>query len=195
MLTGILIVLVALALLLLIPVTLAFRIDWPERRNQDIRVIWAFGLVNVRVSESDANDDDDERAPEAEDEDDDEDAKGSSKPLAAIRYKPFRQRMYRLVRELWRAIGKDDVFLRIRVGLDNPADTGQLWAWLGPLSAFVSHARDAEVSLQPEFRFEQLDVDAGGRIRIVPLQILGLALGLALSREFWRGLRLARARA
>ena len=196
MLTGILIVLVALVALLAIPVTLAFRVDWPERRNNDVRVVWAFGLVNVRVSESDdddAEDEDDELDDASEEEDEVEDDKRrSGKPLAAIRYKPFRQRVFRFVRELWRAVRKEDVFLNMRLGLGDPAETGQLWAWLGPLSAFLMYAGDARVNLAPDFRFQRFDVDTGGRIRVIPLQVIGLAIGLAVSPAFWRGLRLAR---
>ena len=195
MLTGILLVLVALVALLAIPVTLAFRVDWPERRNNDVRVVWAFGLVNVRVSESDDDDEDDEYDDELGEEDDDEeddDERSKGKPLAAIRYKPFRQRVFRFIRELWRVVRKEDVFLNMRLGLGDPADTGQLWAWLGPLSAFLMYAGDARVNLTPDFRYQRFDVDTGGRIRVIPLQVIGLAIGLAVSPAFWRGLRLAR---
>lgn len=190
MLSGILIVLVALALLLLIPVTLAFRIHWPERRNNDVRVIWAFGLVDVRVSDSDDSDEAEDDAGEG----DVEAHKGSSprKPMAAIRYKPFRQRVVRFIRELWRAARKEDVFLDVRLGLGDPADTGQLWAWMGPLSALLVYTSDAHVSLQPDFHAQRCDIDTGGRMTVVPLQIIGLALGLLVSPDFWRGLRRAK---
>ncbi len=193
MLAGTLIFLVALIALLAIPVTLVFRVDWPERRNNDVRVVWAFGLVNVRVTESDDEEDDEPEYEEDEEADQDEDdARGKSKPLAAIRYKPFRQRVFRFIRETWRAVRKEDVFLNMRLGLGDPAETGQLWAWLGPISAFLMYAGDARVNLAPDFRFQRFDVDTGGRIRIVPIRIIGLALGLAVSPAFWRGLRLAR---
>lgn len=189
MLTGILIVLVALVALLAIPVTLEFRVDWPARRQNDVRVLWAFGLVNVRVSESGEEDRDDTGKARP--------ARGRRRPgnaLAALRDTRFRERVFRFVRELWRAVRKEDVFLDIRLGLGDPADTGQLWAWLGPLAAFLMYAGDARVRLVPDFRFQRFDVDSGGRIRVIPLQIAGLALGLALSPAFWRGLRRARKR-
>lgn len=195
MLAGILIFLVALVALLAMPLTLLFRVDWPERRNNDVRVVWAFGLVNVRVSESEDDEDDDDSEPEPDEDDDqadDDDARSHRKPLAAIRYRPFRRRVFRFVRELWRAARKEDVFLNVRLGLGDPAETGQLWAWLGPLSAFLMYAGDARVNLVPDFRFQRFDVDTGGRIRVIPLQIIGLALGLAVSPAFWRGLRMAK---
>lgn len=190
MLTRILIVLVALVLLLLVPVTLAFRIDWPERRNNDIRVLWAFGLVDVRVGDTDGGDEaeDDAGVGEVEANKD----TSSRKPMAAIRYKPFRQRVFRFIRELWRAVRKEDVFLDVHLGLGDPADTGQLWAWVGPLSAFLVYSSDARASLQPDFHAQRFEVDSGGRITVVPLQIVGLALGLLVSRDFWRGLRRAK---
>jgi hypothetical protein len=194
MLTGILIVLVALVALLAIPATLAFRVDWPQRRSNDVRVVWAFGLVNVRVSESDRDEDGDtiEKKGKARR---DRSKAGSGRPLAALRYKPFRQRVFRFVRQLWSAVHKEDVFLDVYLGLGDPADTGQLWAWLGPLAAYLMYVGDARVNLVPDFHAQRFEIDTGGRIRVVPLRIIGLVTGLLVSPAFWGGMRRARGKA
>jgi hypothetical protein len=63
-------------------------------------------------------------------------------------------------------------YIRLRLGLDDPADTGRLWAFLGPLAVFVSNLSNATVQLQPDFQTEIVYLDSRGRIRIVPLQVI-----------------------
>ena len=67
----------------------------------------------------------------------------------------------------------------MRIGLGDPADTGLLWAFLGPLSALP--LRNAELRLEPEFVDPVLELEADGRLLLVPLRFLILAVAFALS--------------
>lgn len=186
MLTGTLVVLALLIALLLIPVTLEFRLDWPERRNREFRIIWAFGLIRAPATGR--------RAPEPPD---DVPVTRASKRSAggltrAFRYRPFRRRVYRFLGQAWQSVRKQDVFVEARLGLDDPADTGRLWALAGPVAGLLATIRGIRLRLTPDFQSEVVDIDAGGRMTIIPLQLLGLLLALAVSPDLWRGLRLAR---
>lgn len=77
----------------------------------------------------------------------------------------------RSVSDRWRALGKKDLSLRIRIGLGDPADTGRLWDFLGLVSALLAGVRSLSVLLQPEFADEILAVSGGGRLRVIPLQV------------------------
>lgn len=114
------------------------------------------------------------------------------RPFAALRQKPFRQRMLRFVRETWRAFRKHDVCLRIRIGLGDPAETGQLWALFGPLSGLLANIESASVELEPEFNDAVFELDSSGKISVIPLQLVYLALGLLCSPSFWRGMKYMR---
>ena len=100
--------------------------------------------------------------------------------------------MLRFVSDLWRAIRKKNVRLRVRMGLGDPADTGQLWAVLGPLSGMFSCSRDIRIAIEPDFLDATLDVDSSGTVRMIPLQLAIIALGLFLSPAVWRGIMLMR---
>jgi hypothetical protein len=79
----------------------------------------------------------------------------------------------------------------VRLGLGDPADTGRLWAVVGPLCA-VAQLRNAELRIEPEFVDPVLEFHADGRVRLVPLRFLGLAVAFALSPptiRAWRTLR------
>lgn len=175
--------------LLAVPLTLTFRIAWPDAQENTLRVGWAFGLIDARVPLTGA---------EAEDLQEDDRALDSRRKrrdgnvVAAIRDKPFRQRVTRFVRDSWRAIHKRDIAIRMRVGLGDPADTGQLWAVLGPVSGFLATLRNAAITLEPEFDDAVLEVDGRGQVRVVPLKLIALSLALVASPAFWRGARLMR---
>lgn len=193
--TLLVVVTIAVALLA-IPVTLTFRVAWPETGGNELRLTWAFGLVNLRLPTPVS------RTPADTTEADARPTKRATRrrrrgpkpnPFAALRQRPFRQRVLRLVRDLWRAIDRQNLRLDLRIGTGDPAETGQLWAVLGPVSGMLQNLEDARIRVTPEFVDAALDVDGSGQLRVIPLQILAIAAGLMLSPPIWRGLRAMRA--
>jgi len=88
----------------------------------------------------------------------------------------LRARAVRFARSVLRALRPRDVRIRARIGLDDPADTGRLWAVLGPLGAQLRN-----VELEPDFREAALRFRAVARVRLVPLRLLALTVAFALS--------------
>ncbi len=190
MLSATLIALLVLLGLLAIPVTLTYRLSWQRQLRGKASLQWLFGLVRVRLAPpgagrpaADAKPGDDSTAAKPKR------ARKKFNPLAALREKDFRRRIIRFVRELWRALRKRDLYLRIRVGLGDPADTGQLWALCGPLSGVLANVEGASIELEPEFVDAVFELDSSGRLSVIPLQLLYLAFGLLCSPTFWRGMR------
>jgi len=190
MLTIMLAVLLVLLGVMTIPLGLDFQMNWRGRLQGDIHLIWLFGLVHLRLptesvpASSKSGPTGVKPRPQRKTK-----TKQKTNPLAVWRLRPFRRRIIRFVRDLWRAIHKRDLRLQLRIGLDDPADTGQLWALMGPLSAIAANSQAAEVSIEPDFMQSTLEFRSSGRIRLIPLQLLGLTLGLLLSPSFWRGMR------
>ncbi|HEU0204983.1 MAG TPA: DUF2953 domain-containing protein [Burkholderiaceae bacterium] len=176
--------LLALVLLLAVPVDLAFRFQRVDTFNGQMTIRWLFGLVRfcIRVPRR-------ERAPRSESAT--EPAKtrqksaqsgpGSRRVLAMLRQAPFRRRVYRLIKDLVAAAHVQRLAVRMRLGLGDPADTGFLWALVGPLSAVARNLRNADVQIEPEFMHPALELDAQGRLLLIPLQALALAIGFLLS--------------
>lgn len=193
MLTGLLVFLFGVMALLAIPVTILFRLSWPEVRNNDVRLHWGFGLVRVRLpTEASAPGPSDPGSRRSEKKRPARSSRGKYNAWGAIRQAPFRRRVLRFAGDVWAAIHKRDVVLRMRVGLDDPADTGRLWAAIGPVSGALASVNSVAIEVEPEFRDETLELAGRGRIRIVPLQLLYLAGGLCLSPSIWHGVRALR---
>jgi hypothetical protein len=109
--------------------------------------------------------------------------------LAVLRQAPLRRRVLRLGRSLLAATHLRQVRLRLRLGLGDPADTGRLWALMGPVSAWAQGLRQAQVQIEPEFMDAVLEFQVQGQARLVPLQLLLLTGAFALSPEAWRAWR------
>lgn len=181
--TGAAIILLLILALLSIPITLQFIFAWPETSSNSIRLRWAFGLVRMRFRHDGARDRPGEQSESAE------------SPLPKRDFVPVfgerrvRRRTIRFFSDLWGAIHKENVCLRARIGLDDPAETGQLWAVLGPLAGALSMIRSASIVLEPDFLNSVLDVDARGRIRFIPIRLIGLVLAMPFSPAFWIAIR------
>lgn len=193
MLTGTAILLVLIVALLAIPVTVTYQLAWHQTFSADVRLAWAFGLVHADLSPGGATDanGEDEAAREKSD------RKGKPKSrtgnvMAVIRDREVRGRITRFVLDLWRAIRKQNVRLHVRLGLGDPADTGQLWGLLGPVSGAVARLRDVRIAIEPDFLDSTLDVTSSGTVRMIPLRILTIVFGLVLSPSIWRGWKLMR---
>jgi hypothetical protein len=181
-------------LLLAVPVDVEFRLEGIEPFTGQVAVRWLFGLVRYRIPVARVGEPAPmpEAKPKAELERARPEARGRHRDvLAALRQAAFRRRVYRLLEDLVRAVRLRRLRLLMRLGLGDPADTGRLWAAVGPLNALAT-LRNAELRIEPEFADPVFEFQADGRVLLVPLRFLILAVAFALSPptiRAWRTLR------
>lgn len=171
--------------LTLVPITLDLEVGAAGPRG---RLRWAFGLVAfdpfARTSRR-------EGAPAARGAD-----RTRSRPrrplhvLHALAQQGLAGTVARFVRRLARATHARGVELRAVVDLGDPADTGMLWAILGPVAAFLRRGRWGSVELEPGFAGLGSWLRGRAHFTIVPAQVIVIVLGLVLS---WPTLRAGRA--
>ena len=189
-----------LVLALAVPIDVAFRFEGIEAFRGQIKIRWLFGLVRFRFTLPGAAQ---PKPPKPEPEP--RAAEVPKKPkargrranvLAALRQAAFRRRAYRFIKDLVRAAHAHRLYLRLRLGLGDPADTGRLWAFVGPLSALAQNFPNAEVRIEPEFMDPVCEFEAHGRFVLIPLQFIALAIAFALSPpsiRAWRTLKASHA--
>jgi hypothetical protein len=78
--------------------------------------------------------------------------------------------------------------MHIELGLEDPAETGQAWALLGPLSGWLMYRFGGSVRLEPNFTAPTFAVEGKMHFTLIPLQTLGIALGFASSPSILRNL-------
>jgi hypothetical protein len=183
------IILVLIIAVLAVPIVVIFRVRHDQGLQSDISIQWLFGAVQIPASSKPGE-------------------KPSKKPYKAKqprKKKPkpanfqsvknlfwnaqFRGRVFTFVKDIFESIHIAHFYLRIRLGLDDPADTGRLWAYFGPLAVYLSNLSNSAIHLEPNFLTESVLLDSSGRVRIIPLQVIFTVLVFLLSpvtiRALW----------
>ncbi len=188
------ILLAVLLVLLAVPITVAFKIDRIKEIKGQVDFHWFFGLVRFRVGIPGAAKPEPQRKQKKPTKKTSERKPGcnASGVYALLKQPAFRRRAIRFIKNVLRATHARDIYLRLRIGLGDPADTGRLWALLGPVASIATNIRSAEVRIEPEFMDPVLEVESHGKFRLIPLQFIALATTFVMSPttlRAWRTLR------
>jgi hypothetical protein len=164
---------------LAIPVDLNFSLSRTDSLEGNATLGWLFGLVQIPLNSGDENTK--PAAPAAPKKPRSKRGRSRLHVGAKLRSQGFISRVFHLLRRLKACIHIRQLRLQLLLGLDDPADTGQLWGMLGPLAMAVPVPAGANVSIQPKFNGAAFQVDGEGAIRILPIEILGTLLIFVLS--------------
>jgi len=190
MLTVLAVLLLSMVVLLALPVAADFKVSWPETSQNGVRLRWAFGLVDFRLSTPRSKSRSKQaKKPSKKRRHSKRSTQKRQQAVSVVRQREVRQRMTRFAADVWRAVRKEDVRLWVCLGLGDPADTGQLWAVVGPVAGLLSNVEGASITIEPDFTNANLELDGSGSIQVIPLQLTYLVLALLLSPTAWRAMR------
>lgn len=79
--------------------------------------------------------------------------------------------------------------LRAEIGLDDPADTGQLVGLLSSVLSPLTNRAHTDLTFQPVFDGQALALRGEARIRLIPLRVLWVIVTFAVRPSTWRVLR------
>jgi hypothetical protein len=185
-----------LVILVAIPIDISFEIDRVEQMEGQLTVRWLFGLVRFTTPITATGKTEAASAPEYPETETPRKPHQAGRPLnvlGVLKQVTFRRRVYRLLRDLLRATHPHEMFLHLRLGLGDPADTGRLWAFVGPTAAyFANNIQSARIIVEPEFMDLVFEVHGHGRVYLIPLQFIALIIAFFLSPpslRAWRTLR------
>jgi hypothetical protein len=183
--------LLLLVVLLSMPISLRFEFEQHRTHGNEIVVTCFFGLVNSRILlQEKATSKPSRKMNKPKEQEERNEGKAVFKVLLQKR---FRHRIFETLSDLWCSISKHNIKLHIKAGLDDPADTGQLWAIVGPTSALLPSNHQFSVLIEPDFLNPSFQFDCRGTIRFIPLQIIFILVKLFFSPPFWKGLWYIRA--
>ena len=153
-------------LVLCVPLDIALRIDVPGRPKFRVKLAWLFGLVSKEVREG-KKPEETERAAEGERK------PGRKKRFKVIfqllRTKGLLRQFKRLIGDVLRCLKLRDLAVNFRVGFDNPADTGLLFALIGPATFWLSPSFPGQIRLEPSFADEAVcEGYLRGTVRLSP---------------------------
>lgn len=176
--------------LLAVPLTVVFSIRRIEKTEGSVRFRWLFGLVRfqLRIPRPAKACAEPEPAPHKKPKPHRRKKKRAraGEVVSLIRQPEIRKCVYGFARDMLRATHAQDLLLRLRIGLGDPADTGRLWAIVGPVAGMAQNLRVARLRIEPEFMDPVFEVESHGRFRLVPIQFIVLAAAFALSPTMLR---------
>ena len=171
-------------MLISIPFELDFRLRIDNGMEGRMIIAWLFGLVRIPVNM------DKQADPKSVKEISRPVKKrkrgNSRKAMAIVRRPGFALWSKRLFGRLLDSIRIYHLYLKLRLGLDDPADTGRLWALAGPVSVLLASIPGANISQAPDFCQAQFSVESEGRVRIYPVQFIIVLLVTWLSPSTWK---------
>lgn len=154
-----------LVILLSVPVDLAVRVITPEKTRVRLGLRWLFGLVDWEIKTTKRSRE--VKAAEAK-------PKGRRTDrakilLALLGTRGLRLQLLKLVRNILPRLKIRGLKIDLRLGLDDPASTGLLFAIIGPPLA-IWHP--SSVKLTPSFEGAAFTGELSGRLRVIPGQLV-----------------------
>jgi len=168
-----------------VPVDLDFTVRRDEKFQGHASVGWLFGLVRIPLQPTNKGN---RQKPQKKKAERSRSQRDELHVAAMLRSPGFLSRLIRLLHHIRGCIHIRQLRLQVRLGLDDPANTGQLWGIVGPLALAVPVPAGADVAIQPEFTGATFQIDGEGAIRIVPIEIIGILIAFTLSPTTLRGL-------
>ena len=102
--------------------------------------------------------------------------------LSILQTEGLKDSLKHLLRDLARAIRISYFRASLRIGLEDPADTGLIAACLWSAAGYLQSFYPLEIDIQPSFCQERLDGEGSAALRIYPALLLLALLRFALSR-------------
>ena len=165
-------------LLLAIPVDLVFCIEKDVDFKPRIGLRWMFGLIKKDISGK-------KEKPKKK-----EKREKTIKPLLAmLGTRGFSQRLLRFIRDSFRLLSLHELKLNLRVGLDDPAETGLLFAAIEPAMVYIRPFSSLDAQVEPDFGQENLRGYCKGDVRAFPIQLVGPFILFAFSTTTIRAIR------
>jgi hypothetical protein len=183
---------------LAVPLRLTVRAALTDRLLADWRVLWLYGLVDVRVDQ--ARRSDETRAGRAPDRPPASQREArpprAGRPrrriLAVLRTRGLLARVMRLPVDLLRRCHWDALDGEVAYGFDYPADTGIVYGCLAPLLTAAA-ASGLALRCTPDFARAGFTGHCAAALRVRPLAILGVVAAFLVSRPVWRAVWVWRA--
>jgi hypothetical protein len=165
-----------------------FRLTKEDSFRLRLSIAWAFGLLSKDLGK--ATDKPVTSKPKTKKSSRKQPQAGRGKARTAIvfmRSPGMPARLLRLTRDVWRQLRVRQLYLHLTFGLDDPADTGQLFGALAPALIQADRLSRLDLQVHPDFSQPILLVNGRGQVRVIPLAIIGAMIAFLMSPTCWRG--------
>lgn len=194
---GILGVILFFILLLAIPIDLIFYVEKDADFRSKVRVQWLYGLIGKDIRKK-------KKKPETKEEKRKRiikafqsifRARGFLRKrslklfLALLRTRGFLRNIIKFARRVVKLIKVRNSKVDLQIGLSDPADTGLLFAVVGPAMVYIRSCSSLDIQVEPDFEQENLRGHFTGELRAFPISFIGPLVLLAFSSTTLRAIK------
>jgi hypothetical protein len=171
--------LLLIVLILCIPIDLVFSITINESPSYKIRLLWFFGWLDKELRKTERTSKKKELVAEAT-------QKPKRRIRASVVYRILKTRglctqFKRLVTGIFKSLNVKELTAYLKLGLENPADTGLLFAFAAPINSLLSLLH-YNITIYPSFDSDiVLEAHAQGITRLHPVRVVFAMLKFLLS--------------
>ena len=174
---------VLITLVLCVPLDLAFHVDVYGRPKFSLRLVWLFGLISPELGKGKKKPEEKKRVVEGKRKPPDRRrrAKAVKVIFEILRIKGLLRQLIKLLRDVIGSFRIRELGANFRVGFDNPADTGLIFAVIGPATHFLGSSRFHGVRIEPSFDEAVCEGYLQGAVGLQPVRLIVPFLRFAFS--------------
>lgn len=183
--------LMALCIFLLsVPVDLRLSFETGGGAKFRMKLVWFFGLLKKEIKRSKKSEAFKKEEPEKK-----RQRRRKAPDLSMIfemlRVKGLFSQVKKFLKDVIKLPGVREIEADFTVGLDDPADTGMLFAFLGPAAVFAGQAIPGRIEVRPSFEDDlMLDGYLRGTVRVQPIRAIPPVLKLIFSKPVFSILKI-----
>jgi hypothetical protein len=179
---------VLITILLCVPLDLVLNASIDGRPKFSMRLVWLFGLVSKEMRQA-RKKTEEQRTDEHEQKSGDW-TRDARVAFEVLQTKGLLKQLGSFIKRFFRLIKIREFVANLKVGLDNPADTGLLLAFIAPVNLLLSYFLPHPIRIEPSFAggavFEGY---LYGAVRLWPIQMAALLIGFTFSMPTLRALK------
>ena len=177
-----------ITLLLCVPLDLVFHTSIYNKLKSSIRLVWLFGLVSKELRQT-RKEPEEKRVIEHKQKRGDW-TWGIKVTSEVLRIKGFSGQLVSFIKRILRRIKVKTLIADFKIGLENPADIGLLFAFLAPLNLLLSYFSPHHIRIEPSFTSEAIiEGHFDGEVRLRPIQLTAPLIGFAFSLPTLRAVK------
>ena len=156
--------------ILCVPLDAVLNIDTSVRPKFRLRLEWLFGLVSKEVKRGEKKPE--EKKKIAKEKPKKKRRKDFRTILRILRTKGLLKQLKDLVKDVLGQLKIRELMVNLKLGLDNPADTGFLFASIGVMTPFLGLHSQYQIRVQPSFENEAVfEGYLHGVLRLWPIKL------------------------
>ena len=166
---------------LCVPLDIVFNMDTNGRPRFTIRLLWLFGLVRKEIRKAEKKAERGKKGIKSKRRLRDRGRRVRA-VITILRTKGMVKQLRRLSKETISRLQIRELGADVRVGLGGPAETGMLFAFIGPVVLFLSIFCSHRIHLQPSFGDEAVfEGHSFGTVRLRPIWLVPIFTRFAFS--------------